>query len=298
MTGRSSRPVPIAVFGHARPALLERTLHALTRCAGFDGTRVHVFCDAAAQESRLPGVEATRRVAAAWCREHRARLVRRPVNRGMGNLTDGISELCAEAGAAISVEDDHLLAPGALGLLDRALRRYEHDDAVLQVSAYRPGGPLPALPDTFFLPLPMPIGWGTWSRAWDRFSWECPAAPALLASDERRRAFDLDGAYPASALLAKALAGTFHSYFIRWYCAFFTAGGLALCPRHSLVRNAGLETGLHGHAYSARRDTFHNGAWHPAAPAHHWAWPAATTADPAAVALVRGELHSYANWPG
>jgi hypothetical protein len=288
-----SRPAPIAVFGHARPRLLATTLAALARCDGFHGMRVHVFCDAPASEAEVRRVAATQRVAAAWCRRHGARLVQRPANQGLRNLTNGIGELCASEGAAISLEDDHLPAATALRFLDRALARYRHDEAVFQVCAYRPGTRFAGPPDTFFLPLPMPVGWGTWNRAWERFSWECPEADAVLMSPARRRDFDLDGAYPAAALLATALAGEFNSYFIRWYCAVFNAGALALCPRDSLVRNAGLGSGLHGHGPSERRARFHNGAWNPRAPVDGWTFPPAIAVDPTALALLRDALRRF-----
>lgn len=290
----SAHPAPVAVFGHARPGLLETTLAALTRCDGFAGSRVHVFCDAPAGTADAAAVHATRRVAGDWCRRQGARLVCRTANRGLANLTDGVSELCADQGAVISLEDDHVPARTALSFLDRALARYRDEDAVFQVCAYRAGGPLAALPDTYFLPLPMPVGWATWQRAWQRFSWECPQAGALLADPGQRRAFDLDGAYPASALLARALAGEFNSYFIRWYCALFSAGALALCPRDSLVHNAGLTSGIHGHARSARRAGFHNGAWNPAAPVARWALPPEVRVDPAVLALLRAEISGFA----
>jgi hypothetical protein len=290
------RPVPIAVFAHARPRLLATTLAALERCEGFLGARTHVYCDAPASEAAVPGVEAARRVAAAWCRRHGARVVRREANRGLRNVTDGIRELCASEGAVISLEEDHLPAVTMLAFLDRALGRYRDEEAVFQVCAYRAGGRLDGLPDAFFLPLPMPIGWGTWNRAWEWFSWECPEADAVLASAERRRAFDLDGAYPATTLLAQALAGRFDSYFIRWYCTIFNANGLALCPRDSLVLNAGLESGLHGHASSSLRASFHNGAWNPHAQVADWALPPTIGVDSSALALLRGAIRRHA-WP-
>jgi hypothetical protein len=290
-----TRPPPIGVFAHARPRLLAATLEALARCDGFSGARVHVFCDAPTKEGASAAVTATERVAAGWCRRHRARLVRRATNHGLRNLTEGLTELCATEGAAISLEDDHLPAAAALRFLDRALVRYRDEDRVFQVCAYRPGGPLPSAPETFFLPFPMPIGWGTWQRAWDRFSWACPEAEHVLNRPALRRAFDLDGAYPAAALLARARAGTFHSYFIRWYCALFDAGGLALCTRDALVRNAGLDSGLHGHDdASGQRARFHNGAWSPAACADNWAFPATTSLDPAVLEALRTQLRRFA----
>lgn len=289
-----SRLPPVAVFAHARPRHLAKTLAALARCDGFSGSRAHLFCDAPRSEAEEPRVAAVHRVAANWSRRYGARVVLRRENRGLRNVTDGIGELCAIEGAVISLEEDHRPATTALRFLDRALARYRHDSAVFQVCAYRAGGRVAELPDTFFLPMPMPVGWGTWQRAWEQFTWECNEAHSLLRNAERRRAFDLDGAYPAATLLARSLAGAFDSYFIRWYWTIFKARGLVLCPRDSVVFNTGLESGVHGHASSERRNSFHNGAFNPRARSDEWAFPPAIAVDPSAVILLRTAFKRYA----
>jgi len=285
-----TRPAAIAVFGYARPFFLSKTLTALEHCHGFRGQRVHVFCDAPSCEADLPGVEAAQMVASAWCRRHAARFVPRATNLGLRNITEGMNELCSSEGMAISFEDDHLPAPRALDFLDQALDRYQHDESVFQVSAYRPGRPMTGGPDMFFLPVPMPLGWGTWERAWTRFSWECADAHSILASSVLRQSFNLDGAYPAATLLTEALSGEFNSYFIRWYCAMFVANAVALCARDSLVHNIGLGSGLHGHARSERKARFHNGAWNPGAYVDEWTFPTTVEIDHNALALLRDDL--------
>jgi hypothetical protein len=259
------------------------------RCDGFAGRRVHVFCDASDGDAVAPAAEQTAALARAWCRRHGARLVARSVHTGLRNVTDGISELVEAEGAAISLEEDHLPAPGFLGFVDAALTRFSAHDEVFAVAAYRPGTPLAAAPDTFFLPVPMPVGWATWRRAWHHFSWECPDAGNVLGDPVRRHAFDLDGSYPAAALLERALAGEFESYFVRWYLAVFLAGGSVLCTRDALVLNVGLDSGLHGRP-TARSSGFHNGAWNPAFRPARWQLPQGTAIDAAVYAEICAAL--------
>lgn len=253
----------VGVFAYNRPDSLARTLGALEACSGFAGGRVHVFCDDAADESAREGVERTRAVADGWCRRTGGRVVRRTGNRGFKNLSDGVGELTAEFGSAISMDDDHEASPHLLAFLDRALAAYRDDSRVFQIAAYFPGVALPAdVGDTFFFPVPMSMAWGTWERAWSHFQWNIDEAGRQVLDDPAaRRRFDLDDRYRSSRLLAKALSGEFNSYYIRWYLAMFLAGGLALCTRRSLVRNFGFTGGVHPGPALPERETFFNGRW-------------------------------------
>jgi hypothetical protein len=278
---------PVGVFAHRRADLLRDTLDALAACNGFRGARVHVYCDAASD------ADAARAVAIEWCRRFGARLVLRDTNRGFRNITDGITELCDAEGWAISLEDDHCADRRVLEFLDHSLARYRDEPRVFQVAASLPGRPLPAsAPDTFFLPAPMAMGWGTWQRAWSHFSWEIE--DAVLAESDVRERFDLGGSYPATALLNRAQRGEFDSYFIRWYLAMFRAGGLALCSRRALVRNTGLGSGVHGMAVSARREQFFNANWRADdSDPHAWSLPDRIDVDPAMLAHFMESLRTW-----
>jgi hypothetical protein len=269
-------------------------LEALEHCAGFEARRVHVFCDGARSRAHEPSTGKAREVARRWCLRTGARLVVRPLNVGLRNMTDGITELCAEEGSAVSLEDDHLVEPSFLSFLDRALARYRDDERVFQVAAHRFGPPLQA-PPTFFLPWPMAAGWGTWSRAWARFTWDVGDARDILGHPRQRECFDQDGVYPASRLLERAIAGHFESYFIYWYVAVFRAGGLALCPRRSLVRNIGLEGGIHGSpGFASSRELLFNGAWSEdvADDPALWSLPSRVEVDVPALATLREFLRA------
>jgi hypothetical protein len=288
---------PVAVFAFARRELLETTLDALARCDGFEGRRVHVFCDAPPDDGLAPAAEDVARTARRWCRRHRARVVLRQANLGIRNVSEGIGELAANEGAAVSLEEDHVPARGFLAFVDAGVERFAGHEDVFQIAAFTPGIRLAAAPDTFFLPVPMPAGWATWERAWRHFSWECSSAGDVLHDPVRRRTFDLDGSYAASALLERTLAGEFESYFVRWYLAVFLAGGRALCPRETLVFNTGLNSGLHRRP-SGRRSRFHNGAWNPEAQPSSWRLPSTTAVDEAVYAQICAGLRARASAGG
>ncbi len=277
----SQSPPPIAVFAYNRPDSLLKTLDFLERCAGFAGSRLHVFCDDASDEETRPAIEATRRSAANWCRPRGAHVVLRDGRRGFRNLSDGVGELCADFGCAISLDDDHESSPHLLTFLDRALHVYRDNEKVYQVAGYFPGAILPDdCPDAFFFPSPMSMAWGTWHRAWSRFKWDIAedGRRVLMDADLRRR-FDLNDRYPTSQLLARALTGDFDSYFIRWYLAMFLGGGQGLCTKHSLVRNFGYTGGIHPGPATREREVFFNGRWNGEVDPSTWVLPTEVAPD-------------------
>lgn len=289
-----SRVAPVAVFAYERAGILASTLHALEHCQGFEGRRVHVFCDQAASSENQAAVDETRRLAAAWCSRHGARLVERERNHHFANITAGLTELTESEGWVISLEDDHLPAPGFLAFLDRALPVYRNHERLFQIAAWAPGRMPEELPETFFLPMPMPTGWATWRRAWRCFSWEAPGASELLSSPKQRCQFDFEGAYPASRLLARACSGDFQSYFIRWYLAMFREHGLALVARTALVYNAGLESGVHARKPDATRSAFFNANWNlPAVSVDKWTLPAEIAVQPEVFARFQALLRAW-----
>ena len=144
------------------------------------------------------------------------------------------------------LEDDLLVAPGFLTYLNAALDRYRDESRVMQISAHMFPVDVPSVDDAFFLPFVSSWGWATWSRAWRKFD---PVASgyALLKSDgERRRAFDMDGAYEYFSMLEAQLGGKVDSWAIRWNLSVFMNDGMVLYPKKSLVENKGFDgSGIH-----------------------------------------------------
>ena len=63
----------------------------------------------------------------------------------------------------------------------------------------------------------------------------------LFRSQGLSRAFDVDGAYPFCQMIEDQVAGRNDSWAIRWRASTFVKGGLTLYPRHSLVKNIGMD---------------------------------------------------------
>ena len=236
---------PIAVFAFNRPAHVERLLRSLECSPMLNDSPVRIYCDGPKLPEQEDSVIETRRIVAANTPPG-AEIIERDENFGLArSIITGVTELCAEHGRVIVLEDDLVLSPHALGFLNGALERYADVEKVMHVSAYM--FPVKAdLPPAFFYREATCWGWATWARAWKHF--EPDAGKLVTEIDERgvRRQFNLDESMFFYQMLYKQRDGELDSWAIRWYASMFRRGGLALHPGRSLVENLGFDgSGVH-----------------------------------------------------
>jgi hypothetical protein len=233
---------PIALFTFKRPKHTLRTLEALACNPEFTNSPLHVFCDGARRPDEESAVLETRQLVRAWPHPHKT-IHESPGNRGLAaSIIEGVSRLCDSHGRVIVVEDDLVVSPVFLDFLNRALDHYVDEPRVMQLSGHMFAVDFPpGTPEAVFLPFTTSWGWATWQRAWSQFDPDMRAFYPLRADRAMRRRFDLDNAYPYFEMLQKQRAGEIDSWAIRWYLSVFTAGGIVLYPRDSLVSNDGFD---------------------------------------------------------
>jgi hypothetical protein len=277
-----SGPAPIALFAYRRPRHLRATLDALLRNPEAASSELWIFCDAPRDAGAAADVAQVRALAYEVQGFGQKRVIERPRNLGLAqSIESGVAELCGQHGRAIVIEDDLLVSPGFLAFMNRALVRYEHDGAVMQISGYQfPGRFEPQR--AVFLPLISCWGWATWQRAWQQYDASAAGAAQVLSDPARRRRFDVDGAYDYSGMLESQLAGRLDSWGVRWLLSVFLRDGLVLYPPATLVENIGADgSGTHG----AGERALHGAA--PAAAATDCMLPDTIQVDAAALAEVR-----------
>jgi GT2 family glycosyltransferase len=287
------RSTPVAVFTYNRPAHTRQMLESLAACHRLEDCRVFVFSDGPKTPDQEQAVRETRAVVHDWTRQHPADIVERNENRGLArSIVGGVSELCNRNGRVIVLEDDMMVGPRFLDYMLLALDRYQDDERVCQISGYMFPVRHPSQPDAFFLPLTTTWGWATWQRAWRLFQWDVSSALPVLRDAAVRRAFDLDGAYPYSAMLEDCIAQRNDSWGIRWWWSAFVSQKLTLHPRQSLVWVGGFDgTGTHAgrnqHMMSISQSQMASFPW-----SETLIFPAAVHADRAAMQRIEQYLRS------
>src|ERR1700722_18639827 len=125
---------PIVIFAYRRPEHLRATLDSLARCKEFASSKIVVFCDGAKTAEDRDAVDATRRVAQAQLGA-RAEYRFRETNAGLAtSIIEGVTEATRRFGRAIVLEDDLQLSANFLAYMNSALKRYEDEPRVLQIS--------------------------------------------------------------------------------------------------------------------------------------------------------------------
>lgn len=237
---------PIALFVYNRADHVERVLAALKENELACESDLTVFCDGPKSFADSRSVESTRSVVRAADGFRSVRIVEREINMGLANsIIAGVTEICAEYGRVIVLEDDLITAPCFLRFMNDALDKYQNEPLVGSIHGYWYPVSL-IVPETFFLRGASCWGWATWSRAWKFFERDGSKLMADLRLRKLNNEFDLGGAKPYVRMLEDQIAGRNDSWAIRWHASAFLAGLLQLSPGRSLVRNIGFDgSGTH-----------------------------------------------------
>ncbi len=240
-------PAPIALFAFNRPAHLARTVASLSANHLAAESDIWVFCDGPRRPDDDRLVREVREVASGITGFASVRVVAQEANAGLAaSVMAGVTQLCESAGRAIVVEDDLVLSPYFLQFVNQGLDRFADQDLAMQVTGYMFPGVTSDLPESFFTRLPSSWGWGTWQRAWRKMDADAESLLHRIRARNLGRSMDLDCPSGYLNMLRVQVAGQLDSWAIRWYASMLLAGGLALRPARSLVRNGGMDgSGVH-----------------------------------------------------
>lgn len=239
--------IPLAFYAYNRPVHTALALDALAACRRLEDFEFYFFSDGARNTKSEASVAQVRKILSGNADRFSAHIIERPTNLGLAkSIVNGVSQLCESYGRVVVLEDDLVVAPDFLHFMASALERYEDDPEVMQVGAYTIAPPKDRGADAFLLPVTTTWGWGTWARAWKKFSWTPEGWPATQGDSEWLFRFEINGAGNYVSMLEDRIAGRNDSWGILWWYAVSRAGGEVVYPMHSLVWNGGFDgSGVH-----------------------------------------------------
>lgn len=240
MSNNGNRPcAPIALFCYRRPDHLRQVLDALLANAESAASPLVIFCDGPRSPADEAGVLLVRELVRQVTGFASVECVFREHNLGLADsIITGVTDVVSRYGSVIVLEDDTVVSPCFLKYMNDALVRYQHDERVISIHGYLP--PVTKKPGaSFFLKGADCWGWATWARGWREFRPDGQALLNELIDRQLIHEFDLDGAYPYTAMLEEWTQGRNDSWAIRWHASAFLKGLLTLYPSHSLVVNIG-----------------------------------------------------------
>lgn len=254
---------PVALFVYNRLDNTRRTLEALEANYLSEETDVYVFSDGGRDEDSWHAVREVRDFLHAFKRRaeregrfNRITLVERPENYYLErNVIEGIAAVLAEHETVIVLEDDICTGPGFLTYMNQAFQLYAEEKRVMHVSAFthldligEHPALVPAESESYFTPHTAGWGWGTWRDRWRRhfvhYRSKEEALAGLTEADMDRMQYG--GAFPCLHSVDRDPI----PWDVCWEIAVYRAGGLALTPARTLVRNIGLSQGTHFRASS------------------------------------------------
>lgn len=244
-------PVPVALFAYNRPRHLQRVVEALGRAALAADTELFVYADGPRHGRDEETVAQVRRYLRGIGGFKRVEIIERERNLGLArSVVAGVSELIDRYGALIVLEDDLVVAPRFLWLLNRLLATYQDEKSVFSLTGYNYPDRRLRIPSdypytVYFSPRLSSWGWASWSDRWSRVDWDVSDFGLFMRDPELRRRFDQGGA-DRSELLQQQMAGKVDSWGIRFNYASFKLGAYHVYPVRSLVDNIGLDgSGVH-----------------------------------------------------
>lgn len=233
---------PIILFGYKRRKHFSLAWQALAENKEASESELHIFLDGARDSHDLQLVNDTRAEAARIKGFKKKHLHLSSKNLGLSSsVLRGIGKVSKIARSWIVLEDDLIVSKFFLEFMHEALKSYEKNTSVASIHGYVYPTSM-KLPESFFLKGADCWGWGSWSRAWQKFEPDSRCLVKSLLACSELDDFTFNGAAQYLQMLKDQIDGKNDSWAIRWYASAFLAGMYTLYPGRSLVQNIGLDS--------------------------------------------------------
>ena len=233
---------PVVLFVYKRPWHTRKTIEALKGNLLAERSDLIIFSDGPKDKTEKGLVDDVRRYLRTINGFKTVRTIERDDNYGLSrSIIAGVTEVIAEYGRVVVMEDDLVTSPYFLKFMNEGLEYYETNNHVISIHGYV--FPVKGtLPETFFIRGADCWGWATWKRGWDLFE---PDGLKLISQLEERKLthrFDMNGAFPYTQMLRDQANNKVDSWAIRWHASAFLLNKVTLFPGQSLVQNIGVDS--------------------------------------------------------
>jgi hypothetical protein len=155
-------------------------------------------------------------------------------------VDSGLDWVFAQADAAIVLEDDCVPDPSFFPFCVELLERYQDDARVMGISAgnFQPAGAA-GTRSYHFSRYPLPWGWATWRRAWQRYEPAMRRWPELEAAGWLDTVLETPAARRYWRYTFRENHRTGENWDFAWTYSCWLHGGLTITPSVNLVTNIG-----------------------------------------------------------
>tara|TARA_A100001015_G_C15025820_1_gene730446 strand:- start:1749 stop:2666 length:918 start_codon:yes stop_codon:yes gene_type:complete len=240
---------PVLLFTYNRREHLEKTIKFLKKNKISKKTDLVIYSDGPKNLKEIKNVKKVRNLLKNINGFKSITICKRKKNFGLSkNIIKGISQTLKKYENAIILEDDLIVNENFLKYMNDGLRKYKKSKKIASIHAYIPNIKFKKnAPHYFFLRGADCWGWATWSRAWKKFNPNGVQLKKIIDRLDLKYNFNLDNSYDYYQMLENQTSKKNDSWAIRWYASAFVENMLTLYPKHSFVKNIGLDgTGTHG----------------------------------------------------
>ncbi len=238
---------PILLFVYNRPIHTRKVLSALEKAKLANESDLFIFSDGAKAVNCIEHVNHVRTIIREPWSFKSITIIERNTNMGLAaNIIEGVSEVIKKYGRAIVLEDDLEISEYGLQYFNDALKTYQFNDKVMEISGYMyPVEHPEKLEESFFFRVANSWGWATWHRAWQHFEQDINVLTKDFTPEDIKR-FSIDHSENFWRQVQQYKDGKINSWAIRWYLSVFKRNGLVLYPRESMIQNIGTDgSGTH-----------------------------------------------------
>lgn len=232
---------PIVLFTYNRMLHTQETLNYLSRNQFAKKSELFIYSDGPKGDSDTEKVGELRRYFRTLTGFKSIHIIEREKNLGLAaNIIDGVSDIVNQYGKIIVLEDDIITSKYFLRYMNAALRIYENEPGVMQISGFSYPVKKQGLPETAFLRFADCWGWGTWKDRWALFE----KNPRNLIKSFTRTDiyhFNLENGYDYWNQVIRNYRKEIDTWAVFWYASIFCRHGYMLYPRESLTQNIGFD---------------------------------------------------------
>jgi Glycosyl transferase family 2 len=246
---------PVVIFGYNRPDRISELLRSLEKCEGSKETKIYIFIDGPKTEKDKKKVMETYNISKMDWSFKSKEVILSHKNKGLANsVIYGVSEIINKFGRVIVLEDDLVVNPNFLKVMNSMLDCYEKDEDIWAICGYSFPINLNSLEaDWYAVKRASSWGWASWRNRWNSVEWDLD----ILLDKNKEKLKSLFQDIPDSKMMifnfqnnyinSWALRGTLNQYFLN---------KISLSPKNSIIKNNGFNLeGTHG---SVRNNYNHN----------------------------------------
>jgi hypothetical protein len=234
---------PISLFVYNRPEHTLRTIDALRHNWLASRSDLLIFSDGPKDTAGSSAVATVRKLIRNLDGFKSVTIIERDQNLGLAqSVIRGVSQVCAQFGRSIVLEDDLLTTADFLTFMNAALQHYAHAPRIFSVSGFNYALRIPAhYPfDAFCFYRSSSLGWGTWKDRWEQSDWAVSDYRAFCNDSGKQEMFNRGGE-DLTRMLRLQMTRRLDSWAIRWAYTHYRNDALALLSAQPRVFHIGAD---------------------------------------------------------